>query len=500
MSKIIPFQTHLRPALPTIVGNVDYQRFEEQLKRMDEILRLSGAEALFVKLSLEQWEAQASTGPPNDGQRWKHQEHSSRALRCIVLQGILGEGFRGMSRRLAECPLFQWFCGLDQLDVVRVPAKTTLHRYTHWLEAEQLERVVAGLLAAAAQEAPEGKSQALGLAQSIELDTVWLDATCVKANIHYPVDWVLLRDATRTLMKATMLIRTHGLQHRMEDPAKFVSRMNRLCMEMTQSRRGRVDSNRQRKRVLRQMKKLLRTIRLHALRHRDLLEAQWQQTDWSLGHVQDVLGKIDQVLLQLPAAIKQAHERIIGQRPVKNEDKILSLYEPDVHVIVRGKAGVEVEFGNTLLLAEQAQGLLLDWQFYQERAPSDSSQLPESLERMERRYGPGEIKAMGGDRAFDSKGNRALLAERKIFNGLCPRNVQELKRRQHSGRFQRIQRRRAQTEGRIGIYKNDFLGRPLRSKGYENRKLAVVWGVLEHNLWVLSRLETADVKARKKAA
>jgi hypothetical protein len=27
------------------------------------------------------------------------------------------------------------------------------------------------------------------------------------ANIHYPVDWVLLRDATQTLMKAVSLIR-----------------------------------------------------------------------------------------------------------------------------------------------------------------------------------------------------------------------------------------------------------------------------------------------------
>ncbi|MCC5023100.1 MAG: hypothetical protein J6386_10025 [Candidatus Synoicihabitans palmerolidicus] len=33
---------------------------------------------------------------------------------------------------------------------------------------------------------------------------------------------------------------------------------------------------------------------------------------------------------QLPAAIKQAHERIIGKRPVPNAEKILSVYEPDV--------------------------------------------------------------------------------------------------------------------------------------------------------------------------
>ncbi|MBE7499012.1 MAG: hypothetical protein HS113_01620 [Verrucomicrobiales bacterium] len=62
------------------------------------------------------------------------------------------------------------------------------------------------------------------------------------------------------------------------------------------------------------------------------------------------------MLAQLPQAVKQAHERIIGERPVANAGKILSLYEGDLHVIVRGKAGAAVEFGNTLFLAEQRKG------------------------------------------------------------------------------------------------------------------------------------------------
>jgi hypothetical protein len=90
-----------------------------------------------------------------------------------------------------------------------------------------------------------------------------------------------------------------------------------------------------------------------------------------------------------PAAVKQAHERIIGERKVANEDKILSLYEPEVRVIVRGKAGAGVEFGNTLLIAEQAQGVVVDWRLYEESAPADAGQLPGSLERLEQRVGEG---------------------------------------------------------------------------------------------------------------
>jgi hypothetical protein len=49
------------------------------------------------------------------------------------------------------------------------------------------------------------------------------------------------------------------------------------------------------------------------------------------------IGEID--------TIKQAHERIIGERQVANEDKILSLYDDSVNVIVRGKAGAEARIG-----------------------------------------------------------------------------------------------------------------------------------------------------------
>ena len=393
-----------------------------------------------------------------------------------------------MSRRLAECPLFQWFCGLDCLEKVKVPSKSQLQRFENWLPAQEMDLMVGRLIEAASQTDPQSGVNRLWLERQIELDTVWLDSTCVKANIHFPVDWVLLRDATRTLMKATGLIRAQGLKKRMQEPACFIGRMNQLCIQMTHVG-GKPESKKARKKVLRSMKKLQKVIQQHALRHRDLLDAEWESTDWTRPQAEQVIGRIDQVLGQLPQAVEQAHERIIGERLVANEDKILSLYEEEVHVIKRGKAGAKVEFGNTLLIGEQAQGLVVDWHLYQESAPADSGQLEGSLERLEGRLGSGVIEAVVGDRGFDSAQNRELLKEKKMFNGLCPRSVEGLKRRRCGSRFVKAQKRRAQTEGRIGILKNDFLGAPMRSKGYENRKQAVVWSVLAHNLWVLARLK-----------
>jgi IS5 family transposase len=321
----------------------------------------------------------------------------------------------------------------------------------------------------------------------------------VAANIHYPVDWVLLRDATRTLMKAVRLIRDRGLKHRMEEPETFMSRLNKLCMQMTHAW-NKSDSGRQRKRTLREMDRVVGTVRNHARRYRDLLEQQWEQTDWSRAQTDQVLRRMDQILKQLPQARRQARQRILEGQAVASEEKILSFYEADVHVIVRKKAGAEVEFGNTLLVAENPQGLFLDWEFVRGSAPADPALLPRSVGRMEQAYGP-KLKAVATDRGFDNELNRAGLASDGIYNAVCPRSPQQLQQRSGSWKFKQLQRRRAQTEGRIGILKNVFLGGQMRSKGFEHRSLTITWTVLVHNLWVLARLQPVEAgPAQRKAA
>jgi len=487
---ILPFQPSLCPALPVVLGNVDFREFEFQLRRMDHLLIASGVEKSFVEQCLASFDLRFPAATTKS--RVRHQQHSYRALRCNVLRGLLGEDYRGMSRRLAECPLFRWFCGLEQLAAVRVPGKSLLQDYAHWLPAQTLRPIITQLILAAHQPAT---ASALELAHGLELETVWLDSTCVKTNIHFPVDWVLLGDAVRTLMKATKLIRAHGLKHRMESPETFLKAMNRLSIEMTFARRAK-DSKKQRKKVLRLMKQQIKVVTGHARRHRELLDQQWNQTNWTRAQAEQVLRRMDSVLALLPQAQKQAHERIIGERRVDNADKVLSLYETDTRVIVRGKAGAQVEFGNTLLLAEQRDGVIVDWQLHQASAPADVRQLAQSVARMESAYGVGAIRALGTDRGFSSAANETLLKGKGIYDGICPKNPTRLKERMSEEQFVDLQRRRSQTEGRVAIFKNGFLGRPLRAKGFAHREQAVIWQVLTHNLWVLARLEQKQEMAQ----
>jgi len=488
---IIPVDQELRPLLPTIVGNVDYATLRRRLEQIDTLLLKSGLEEDFLQRALDRWKG-ASTAPASARQQGLFQKRSRRALRCTILRTLLQDDYRGFSCQLAGNPLYQWFCHLDAIDQVRVPSKSELQRFAHWLPAEQMRPLIDRLLQGAVE-----KPRTLGLKKALDLEAYFLDSTCLKANIHFPTDWVLLRDGVRTLMKATLLIRQAGLRGRMQAPEEFLRRMNRLSMAMTQQGR-RAGSKKARKAVLRQMKKLVKVVRAHASRHRKLLDQQWQQTHWTRAQAEQILRRIDGVLELLPQAQKQAHERIIGQRPVANADKILSLYEPEVRVIVRGKAGAEVEFGNTLLLGENAQGIILDYELIRESAPADSQLLFGSLLRVyeaTKRH----VQAVVTDRGFASAANSRTLKEGATFDATCPRRPAELSRRMKGAKFARLQRRRAQTEARIGILKHSFLGTPLRAKGFEHRQVALAWGVLTHNLWMFARLGEAKKKKKRPA-
>jgi hypothetical protein len=113
-----------------------------------------------------------------------------------------------------------------------------------------------------------------------------------------------------------------------------------------------------------------------------------------------------------------------------------------------------------------------------------------------------QVGSVVSDRGFASAVNSANLDLSDTLDMTCPRNPEKLAGRMQEETFVRLQRRRAQTEARIAILKNQFLGSPLRAKGFVHRELALAWGVLTHNLWVLARMKMDQKKEipAKKAA
>lgn len=501
MPTILPIQRVFDKTIPEDYGNAEYRQERKLLIAIDEIITQSELENPVVRYFLDaaivdKYISVFGTDKP----AWLTQsEHDNTvtnaviAIRMAILRKRLNLSLRRFSLALSHSDLYKWFCGINRFALPKVPGKTTVGDLENYLPEHLIDEVERRLGRALIEE------KAKILIEPIDFGQCYFDCTCISANIHLPVDWLLFRDSTRTLMKAVARIRKAGLCHRMPvDPHVFISKMNSLCMEMTFAKR-KTGSKKLRKGILRKMKKLIKKVNYHALNHLALLESRWQTTKISRRQTEQIIKQITKVTGQLVTVIKLAHERIIGERRVANQDKILSIYEKEVKVIVRHKAGAEVEFGNTLYLAEQANGLIIDWKFYAEQAPADCKMLKDSHKRIFNRLGV-EVKLMAGDRGFDSKENREYMENNHIFNAVCPRNPASLIERLEEEEFRDAQKRRSQTEARVGIISNCFCGSPMKQKGFAHRQTHMGLSVLSHNLWVLGRLKIAQEKEQEKAA
>ncbi len=147
---------------------------------MDELLTLSGLETQLLQKEMERWlsEHQRVSGQAQQN----HLMHSRRALRCDIARILYKEEYRGFAARLADSPLLQYFCKIGEVDRVRVPAKSTLQRYAGWWQESEVREIIHNLLNLGAT-AP----QQLKMAQPLDLETCFLDSTCLSVNIHYPV-------------------------------------------------------------------------------------------------------------------------------------------------------------------------------------------------------------------------------------------------------------------------------------------------------------------------
>ena len=498
--RIITEQLKLDTPLLPIIGNIDYDQYRAELDLMDELCRQSGIDDevggfLIGRVQGRSDVSRAARGlssrPLKDKVKLRLCRNGRMLFRAALLRKHTGESLRVFCRGVADSPLRQKFCRINRFVEAKIFSKSSLGDFENDLPAGFLKRIHAMLLrSAGGKPDPKSEVNALAFSTPISMEHCYADTTCVRANIHYPVDWILLRDATRTLMLAVGLIRDSGLRRRMPcEPNEFISGINALCIQMTHCRRKK-DGRKKRKAILRLMKKLLRKVAAHAERHAKILDEHWPQTDYSEAEAMEILRRIRNIQQQLPFAVFQAHERIIGERRVPNAQKILSLYENCLHVIVRGKAGGEVEFGNTLLLVEQSDGLIVDYNLLREKSPGDGALLKESIDCIESIMA-GEIKSMTADRGFDSQDVRQMLETKNIFNAVCPRSIPAYIERSKAPQFRGHQKRRAQTEARIAIL-NGFSSNPMPQKGFDHREIHMGLSVLSHNLRKLAQLRAAQ--------
>lgn len=468
----------------------DYQNMLRELSSINEILITTDIELEFIGNYLEIKLEEKRNDYKNINLNLTSKEikrytnYASQALRCNILADTTGFPCRDLSTLIASSIDYQTFIFAGDLSKRNVPGKTKINDFSKIASSDELKAL---LTSSILKVQDENIVSELNLPKAINSDIIWADATCLSANIHFPVDWILLRDAIRSIMTTIETLRKHGIIHRIKTPSLFITEVNNLCMEMTNTRRKK-DSKKTRKNVLRKMKSLVTIVMEHAERYRDrLLEEYKTKTDLSEKQVNNFVNRLNNIICQIPAAKAQAHKRMISEKKINSKDKFISLYDDNASVIPRGKSGAEVEFGNELLIAEQENGLIVGWEFYKDKV-DDTKKLGDMLENFS--FDKLEVNTLVTDRGFSSKTNSKKLEKANIYDCLLPRNIIEMKESMKSKKYRNLQKRRSQTETRIAILKQ-IIGKQLKSKDYEYKAMKVGWSIFTHNLILLAKMKNS---------
>ncbi|MFT8389945.1 MAG: IS5 family transposase [Sporolactobacillus sp.] len=313
------------------------------------------------------------------------------ALGALIIQQRQGISDRETVLQITENPYMQYFLGLPAFQQRPPFHYSMMARFRRRLKKRDINQINKWLVQQSAKEADKekehpdhqdpkppssssGKSDSsdpsdLKSEESENKGKLLLDATCTPADIAYPTDVSLLDQARQKLEKIIDLL-YHPIQERFGvKPRTYRRKAHRAYLAIAKQRRP--SPAKRRKAVKEQLdfvKRDLKTIHklaaqsslapLPAPLYRNLLVAHelYRQQNWMYQHHQDRIN-----------------------------DRIVSLSQPHVRSIVRGKARARVEFGAKVAISlVNGDALIekLNWNNFNE-----GTTLQTSVETYRRRYG-----------------------------------------------------------------------------------------------------------------
>ena len=321
------------------------------------------------------------------------------ALGALIIKERLGTTDRETVDQIRENPYLQYFLGFSAYtDKPPFHHTSMVHfrkRFGQKTLAQINELIVANALnnqqeisSDASDDPPEADPPPPNQGKLI------VDATCTPADVTYPTDLKLLNEARE---------KTEEIIDRMHVP--FIGTRQKPRTYRQKARMDYLALAKQKKPGYRKIRKAIRK-QLGYL-NRNLK---------TIGDMasQGLLSNLDKRLYRLLLVSQELYRQQLWMYQNKYhsiEDRIVSLYQPHVRPIVRGKIKNPVEFGAKISIS-LVDGFsfvdVLSWDAYNE-----SGDLKDQIESYHRRYGY-DPEAVLADKIYRTRKNRAYCKERGI--------------------------------------------------------------------------------------
>ena len=313
------------------------------------------------------------------------------ALGACIIQAEYGYSDEETALQIQENPYLQYFCGYAGYDDSKLPFDPSLMVYFRKrLTPEVLGEINEMILRDAAKTAERKNDDDNDDDGSGNSGTLTIDATCAPSNIRYPQDVSLLNEARENAEKLLDVL---------HDPADGKKPRNyRKC-----ARKNYLKYTRSRKHSAQQTRAAIRK-QLNYLK-RDL-----ESVDAKLALGKQLTGRQAERLDTLRKIYEQ-QKYMYDNKVHSVPDRIVSVSQPFIRPIVRGKAGKPVEFGAKLDISVVNGWTRLEYCSFD--AYSEASNLQEIAEHFYEREGhyPKRILA---DKIYRNRDNLAYCKEHHI--------------------------------------------------------------------------------------
>lgn len=401
------------------------------------------------------------------------------AFGALVIKETLGLTDEETVEQIRENPYLQYFLGYKEYTNEKPFDPSLMVRFRKRFSAKKLNAINEDICKQDKKDDDEPPATGGGSGQELPSQEtsnktpgnkgkLIMDATCVPADIRYPTDLSLLNEARE---------KTEAIIDILYEPL-----------------RGRIDKPRTYRKVARN--DYLATAKMRQPRKKQLRRALRKQ----LGYVRRNLKNIEQLekyYMESPLTLRQALELVTIKKLYRQqkymydhkthsvEDRIVSISQPHVRPIVRGKARANVEFGAKLAISI-VEGFAylekLSWDNFNE-----GMTLIEAVERYRLRHGfyPESVHV---DKIYRTRGNILYCTDRgiRISGPKLGRPPKEPDKEAKKQAYQDALDRNC-SEGKFGEGKRRYGLNLIKAKLQETSETVIIMNLIVMNLARLYR-------------
>lgn len=410
------------------------------------------------------------------------------AFASLYVQNKLGLTDRECAQTISENPYIQYFLGFSEYQVKPPVSSSTLYYFRKRITAEVLAWLNDKLYEArqkaeesdkddkdppapaggAGPDASDGKSNE---------GTIILDATCAPQDIKYPTDLTLLNDARRLLESYIDKV-FRPLRGKIEKPRTDRKAARKAYLAVAKQRKAKYAKRRA------AVGKQLRFVRKNLVILDELLRVP--------GH--GFLNEQESVKLQTIRALYRQQQSMFDAGIHRVENRIVSISQPHIRPIVRGKSGSPVEFGAKISIAVKDGFCFVDqigWDNY-----SEGGLLEQQCKKYYERFGCYPARVLG-DKAYLSKANRRFCKQHGIELpgprlGRPPKTIDPDEKQQ----LLEAGRERNEVEGRFGIGKRRYGLSLIMSKLQETSETEIMMQFIVMNTDLILRKQEQQRKIK----